>query len=111
VIFGGVRLLRPASSNLFDLHKYLAANLSPSRENLDLLVMLSSAVLLLIGRRRVPAPEARLALCAIPWLLLHFFSSRWYEIRYYMPVLIWLLPGVLCVLSGVRADRGTRSIR
>jgi hypothetical protein len=99
VVFAGLRLLWPADTNLTSISKSLSKNLTLSRGNLDLITILAPLILVLFRARQLPAPYLRLALCSLPWLLLHFFTATWYEIRYYMPVLIWLLPGLVFVFS------------
>jgi hypothetical protein len=106
LVFAGLRMLWPATHNLLNISRNLSSNLRLSRGNLDLLVILAPSILLLFRVRQLPAPYLRLALCSLPWLLLHFFTSNWYEIRYYMPVLIWLLPGLVFVFSGAGTLRG-----
>jgi hypothetical protein len=110
LVFAGLRVLWPATRNLTDISRSLSKNLSLSRGNLDLMMILAPSVLLLFRARQLPAPYLRLALCSFPWLLLHFFTATWFEIRYYMPALIWLLPGLVCVLSGeaTMKDNGQR---
>ena len=105
VIFVGPRLLWPATHNLTNISRSLSSNLQFSRQNLDLLVILAPSILLLFRVRQLPAPYLRLAFCSLPWLLLHFFTSNWYEIRYYMPVLIWLLPSLVFIFSGESRTR------
>lgn len=100
LVFASLRVLWPATHSLLNVSRNLASNLSLSRANLDLLVILAPSILLLFRARQLPAPYSRLALCSFPWLLLHFFTSTWSEIRYHMPVLIWLLPGLVFVFAG-----------
>lgn len=99
LVFAGLRVLWPADSNLTSISKSLSKNLTLSRGNLDLITILAPSILVLFRARQLPAPYLRLALCSFPWLVLHFFAATWYEIRYYMPVLIWLLPGLVFVFS------------
>jgi len=99
VVFVGLRVLWPADSSLTSISKSLSKNLTLSRGNLDLIIILAPAILVLFRAKQLPAPYLRLALCSFPWLLLHFFTATWYEIRYYMPVLIWLLPGLVFIFS------------
>tara|TARA_B100000809_G_scaffold258171_1_gene300949 strand:+ start:1353 stop:2360 length:1008 start_codon:yes stop_codon:yes gene_type:complete len=108
LVFLGLRLIWPTTENLLDILKYLSRNLSVSVGNMDLLLMLSPAFLLLLGARRIPAPYWRLASCCVPWLLLHFFTSMWHEIRYYMPALIWLMPGLVLVISSEDSETKQR---
>jgi hypothetical protein len=99
VIFVGLRVLWPAHSNLTSVSKSLSKNLTLSRGYLDLITILAPSILVFLRARQLPAPYLRLALCSFPWLLLHFFTATWYEIRYFMPVLIWLLPSLVFVYS------------
>jgi hypothetical protein len=99
LVFAGLRVLWPAATSLTNISSSLSKNLTLSRGNLDLIVILAPSILLLFRGRQLPAPYLRLALCSFPWLFLHFFTANWYEIRYYMPVLIWLLPGLVFVFS------------
>ncbi len=98
LIMGGLRVLWPASKSLLDVPYYVSENLTLSRGNLDLLVLLSPFIVLLFRVKRMPASFWRLAVCSIPWLVLHFLTSQWYEIRYYMPMFVWLLPCLAYVL-------------
>jgi hypothetical protein len=100
LVFAGLRIVWPATHNLLNISKSVSSNLRFFRGNLDLLVILAPSILLLFRARELPPPYWRIALCSVPWLILHFFTSNWYEIRYYMPVLIWLLPGLVFVFSG-----------
>ena len=73
------------------------------------MLMLSPVILFLLGARRMPAANWRLALCSLPWLGLHLFASIWYEVRYYMPVLIWLMPGLVHAMH-IRSDSPPRTL-
>jgi hypothetical protein len=99
LVFAGLRVLWPATGSLTNITRSLSKNLTLSRGNLDLITILAPSILLLFRARQLPAPYLRLALCSFPWLLLHFFTATWYEIRYYMPAVIWLLPGLVFVFS------------
>ena len=98
LIFMGLRIVWPAAGSLLDIFHYVSVNLTSSRDNLDLLLILSPLFILFFNVKQMSASSLRLALCSFPWLILHFFTSQWYEIRYYMPMLIWLLPGLMNVL-------------
>jgi hypothetical protein len=97
LFFCGLRILWPVTHNLLDISKSVSLNLELSRKNLDLLVMLSPLTIILLSVRQIPSPYLRLALCSVPWIVLHFFTSLWYEIRYFMPMLIWLLPSLVFI--------------
>ena len=109
-VFAGLRMLWPATKHMLDVYRYVSSTLRLSRGSLDLLIIISPVLLVLFNIRQIPAPYLRLALCSVPWLLLHFFTSQWHEIRYYMPLLIWLLPSLAVVFSGRDYDRNPEMI-
>jgi len=103
-VFAGLRLLWPVDAELLDIGRYVRQNLTWSRGTLDLAVILSPLLLVAFRMRRIPEPFLRLVLISLPWLLLHFLGSEWREIRYYLPLLIWLLPALLAALAGGEED-------
>lgn len=105
LMFCGLRMLWPATHDLLNIQHYIARNLTLSRGNIDLLVMISPLIIVLFGARQIPTPYLRLALCSVPWLIIHFLTSIWYEIRYYLPMLIWLLPALVFIFSAESATR------
>ncbi|NCB75080.1 MAG: hypothetical protein EOM51_10115 [Clostridia bacterium] len=105
LVFWGLRMLWPATKSLLDISHYISSNLRLTRGSLDVLVILSPAIIIVFNAKKIPAQYLRLALCSVPWVVLHFCTALWYEIRYYMPVLIWFLPGILVAFSEKYNDR------
>jgi hypothetical protein len=103
--FVGLRMVWPATADLLDVSRYISRNLQLSRGSFDILVMFSPVILVLLNWKRIPPRYLRLASCCAPWLVLHFTSSRWHEIRYYMPVLIWILPALTIAFAEEPGDR------
>jgi hypothetical protein len=103
LIFVGLRMLWPTTVDFLSVAWCISVNMPMSMKSLGgdiyLAVMLSPYLFFLIWRRQASARYRRLALCSVPWLALHFLASRWWEIRFYMPMLIWLLPGLMSILS------------
>jgi len=65
-VFGGLRMLWPATGNLLDVSKAISTNLTLSRGSLDVLVILSPLILIVFKARRIPQPYLRVALCSVP---------------------------------------------
>lgn len=96
-VFLGLRFLWPASVDLLDISYYIQQNITQVKGNIDVIVILSPLILLLFHRSS-NSGLIRLYLCIFTWIILHFFVSQWWEIRYYVPVIIWAMPSIVEML-------------
>jgi len=94
-VFFGLRLLWPASAGLLDIRQYVLANTQVMRQQIDVALIFAPFLAVFLGKA-LPTRFFRLALFFLPWTALHFFTSQWWEVRYYLPALVCALPALAC---------------
>jgi hypothetical protein len=104
VVFFGLRLSIPASTNLLDIGAYVRLNLTSFYEDLDVLPFLTICLLPLVRLRGMPGEYRRLLLFNVVWFPLHILASQWWEVRYYIPSIMVSLPAILWVLESLARD-------
>lgn len=97
--FMALRAIYPAPMTLLNIPYYLNLNLANRWGMVDVFCMTVPWFAWLCWKERVPAVYRRLLPLWFAWIALHFVTAQWWEVRYYLPLVMANIPPLLAGLA------------